>query len=95
MLLQGYTDRSATAEVCFVLCDETGHYVFTGSTAGTISDEPRGKKGFGWDPIFIPDGCTQTWGEMNATAQRETSMRREALLKLQTHLQKNYQNYGL
>lgn len=90
-LLDGYTDRSAKAEVCFVLCDAGGTHLFKGSRSGTIAERPRGEKGFGWDPIFIPEDYEQTWGEMDVEQQRNTSMRREALQKLQTYLEENYQ----
>lgn len=86
-ILTGYTDRSATAEVCFALCDENGVKIFKGDIGGTIADIPRGEKGFGWDPVFIPKGCDKTWGEMDAEEQKETSMRRIALKKLQAYLE--------
>jgi non-canonical purine NTP pyrophosphatase (RdgB/HAM1 family) len=85
-LLNGYSDRSATAEVCFALCDERGVKTFKGSIEGTIAKEPHGEEGFGWDPVFIPKGHKQTWGEMDAEQQKETSMRRLALKKLEAYL---------
>lgn len=90
-LLDGYEDRTARAEVCFVLHDENGPHFFKGSIDGTISTEPKGEKGFGWDPVFIPNDYEQTWGQMDIDQQRDTSMRREVLLKLQTFLGENYQ----
>jgi XTP/dITP diphosphohydrolase len=44
-----------------------GHEVkhFTGRIDGTIPSEPRGEKGWGWDSIFIPDGQTLTYSEIN------------------------------
>lgn len=89
-ILDGYDNRSAKAEVCFALHDESGQRLFKSSVNGTIATAPRGERGFGWDPIFIPDGYGQTWGEMNADQQRNTSLRREALLKLQDYLEANY-----
>ena len=85
-LLDGYEDRSAHAEVCFAYCDENGVQVFKGDIRGTIAKESRGAKGFGWDPIFIPEGCDITWGEMDIEQQKKTSMRRVALKKLQSFL---------
>jgi XTP/dITP diphosphohydrolase len=86
-LLDGYDDRAAVAEVCFALCDENGVKVFKGSMEGTIASEPRGKRGFGWDSIYIPKGYEQTWGEMDIDQQKDTSMRRIALKKLQEYLE--------
>lgn len=86
-LLDGYNDRSVTAEVCFALCDEKGVKIFGGEVEGVVAPKPRGEKGFGWDPIFIPKGYEQTWGEMDDGQQKETSMRRIALKKLQAYLE--------
>ena len=57
---------------------------------GTIAESPRGERGFGWDPIFIPGGKTKTWGEMDVEEQRETSMRRIALKKLEEYLKQRF-----
>lgn len=89
-LLAGFTDRGATAESCFALCDETGVHLFSGQRRGTIALSPRGVTEFGWDPIFIPEGETKTWAEMSSEEQRATSMRRLALEKLQIYLEEHY-----
>lgn len=81
-LLDSYEDRSATAEVCFCIYDEHGHHTFRGQIQGTIGLSPKGDTGFGFDPIFIPDGYDKSWGEMNAEEQAATSMRKIALAKL-------------
>ncbi len=39
---------------------------FEGRVDGTIVWPPRGKQGFGYDPIFLPDGFSRTFGEMNS-----------------------------
>jgi len=85
-LLDAYPDRTARAVVCFAFCDESGVQHFSGSVSGSIADAPRGEEGFGWDPIFIPEGYDETWGEMDVERQRETCMRRSALRKLQRGL---------
>ena len=51
-----------------------------------IAKSPQGERGFGWDPIFIPEGFTKTWGEMSPEEQKETSMRRMVLKKLEAFL---------
>jgi len=86
-LLDGYKDRSATATVEFAYCDESGVKVFSGSMNGTIAEHPKGERGFGWDPIFIPDGCDKTRGEMNEEEWVETGMRKIALEKLKKFLE--------
>jgi len=85
-LLDGYNDRSAKAEVLFGLYDGQELRTFYGCAEGSISETPRGERGFGWDPIFIPKGHNKTWGEMTPDEQKETSMRRIALKKLEAEL---------
>lgn len=86
-LLDG-KDRTAIAEVMFGLHDGTACHLFSGSMQGRIAETPRGEHGFGWDPVFIPEGHDKTWGEMTLEEQKETSMRRIALTKLQTFLER-------
>lgn len=85
-LLDGYSDRTATAQVKFGYFDGTELRVFEGGVTGMIASVPRGEHGFGWDPIFIPEGKTKTWGEMSDDEQKETSMRSIALAQLETFL---------
>ena len=85
-LLDGAEDRSAQAKVCFCLYDGKDFKIFEGEMNGTVAGLPKGERGFGWDPIFIPEGKTKTWGEMDAEEQKETSMRRVALKKLEEYL---------
>ena len=88
-ILNSYEDRSALAEVCFGLYDGSKLKIFEGQIEGIIAEVPRGERGFGWDPVFIPKGYKKTWGEMDAEEQKETSMRRIALLKLEAYLKNN------
>ena len=48
---------------------------FEGRINGTLVWPPRGDQGFGYDPMFLPDGYTRTFGEMSA-ARRSTACRR-------------------
>lgn len=86
-LLRAHDDRAAVARVVFGLYDGSDAVrMFEGEAKGSIADQPRGREGFGWDPIFIPDGWTRTWGEMSPEEQLQSSMRRQALQKLQAYL---------
>lgn len=85
-ILNDYDSRRALAEVCFGLYDGEKLHIFEGKMKGVIAKHPRGKRGFGWDPIFIPEGQSKTWGEMSRKEQKETSMRRTALKKLEEFL---------
>ena len=55
---------------------------FPGYSEGTISREPRGKSGFGYDPVFIPKGYKTTFAEMPGDAKDKLSHRGKALEKL-------------
>lgn len=85
-LMDHYAERSAVAEVAFGLYDGEKFETFTGEIMGKIADRPQGSAGFGWDPIFIPDGHDKTWAEMDREEQIKTSMRRIALKKLEDYL---------
>lgn len=85
-------DRTATAMTTLVYCDKSGTpFVFQGIINGTISTEERGTNGFGWDPIFIPDGTSKTFAEMDESEKNSLSMRKIALLKFKAWLDKTQQ----
>ena len=60
--------------------------IFEGYVHGTLCFPPRGTNGFGYDPIFIADGCSQTFGEMPSADKHAISHRFAAFQKLQTFL---------
>ncbi len=90
-LLDGFDDRSAVAEVEFGFCDGEEVRVFRGQMKGIVAEAPRGEVGFGWDPIFIPDGHSKTWAEMSGDEKHATSMRKIALEELGKFLEDHYQ----
>jgi XTP/dITP diphosphohydrolase len=55
--------------------------VVEGECRGAITDTPRGKSGFGYDPLFVPDGYSQTFGEMDPDLKNGLSHRGAALRK--------------
>ncbi len=61
---------------------------FEGICKGEITLEPVGENGFGYDPVFIPEGSTKTFAEMNITEKNEYSHRRKAVEKLVAYLKK-------
>ncbi|MHA1684005.1 MAG: RdgB/HAM1 family non-canonical purine NTP pyrophosphatase [Promethearchaeota archaeon] len=86
--------RKAYFEACDCLFyEETGRImIFTGRVDGTISTSERGKNGFGFDPIFIPDvpgGNTRTFAEMRPGEKVKLSHRTRALEKLKEFLLNN------
>jgi XTP/dITP diphosphohydrolase len=88
-LLLGYDNRAAVAETCFAVCDESGVHLFKGTCKGRVADFPKGD-GYGWDPIFIPEGSELTWAEFDIDQQKGVSMRRLAIEKLQVYLEAHY-----
>ena len=63
--------------------------VFEGICKGTIIAERRGISGFGYDPIFIPEGATETFAEMTMAEKNRFSHRKKAVEKLTTYLKNN------
>lgn len=59
---------------------------FSGEVEGTIIDAPRGSGGFGYDPIFVPNGFAQTFGELPTTIKNQLSHRARALSQAKSFL---------
>ena len=74
-------NRNASVSTCIAYADETGVYTFLGAIQGEIASAPRGKNGFGYDSIFIPEGHKKTYAEMSSEEKNSISMRKIALLK--------------
>lgn len=79
-LLEGAGDRSAFFEARIAYHDGKKVSVFRGVCKGTISIEPRGSSGFGFDPIFVPEGRSQTFAE-NIQLKNKLSHRYISLLE--------------
>jgi XTP/dITP diphosphohydrolase len=60
--------------------------IFEGIVEGQIADRPRGRHGFGYDPIFIPNGLERTFGELAPAEKNQLSHRARALEKLRGFL---------
>jgi len=79
-------DRDATAIVIFGYYDGKKLLYGEGRTKGTIAAKPRGKNGFGWDPIFIPEGQNKTHAEMTVEEMDPINLRRFAIEDLEQKL---------
>jgi len=76
------SDRSAKFVCALALSDPAGHVdVFEGEVHGHLVFPPRGDKGFGYDPIFVADGMSQTFGEIEPAAKHAISHRARAFAK--------------
>jgi XTP/dITP diphosphohydrolase len=84
--LQPYSDRSAQFRTVIFLIMDNKEYFFEGICKGKICLEPKGEKGFGYDPVFIPDGADKTFAEMTMTEKNQYSHRKKAMDKLVTFL---------
>jgi len=88
--LAGTRDEARRARfVCaMAIADEKGEIRFLaeGVCEGKISRSPRGANGFGYDPIFVPDGFKQTFGELSSTVKGEISHRARAIKKIMRFL---------
>jgi len=77
--LRGNADRSAyyQATICFISAEEIVY--FEGRCPGVIAEEPRGTGGFGYDPLFLPDGYKQTFAELPIGIKNSISHRGKAV----------------
>jgi XTP/dITP diphosphohydrolase len=89
-LLGNSKNRKARFRTVIALILEKKEYLFEGIVNGTIIKEKRGIEGFGYDPIFLPDGKTRTFAEMELSEKNTISHRALAFEKLKKFLV----NYG-
>ena len=85
-LLGSTENRKARFRTVIALIFEKKEYLFEGVVTGTIISEKRGKEGFGYDPVFIPDGKKQTFAEMELDEKNTISHRARAFEKLREFL---------
>ena len=79
----GAEDFSAKFVCVLCLAWPDGHEeFFAGEVHGRLDFPPRGAHGFGYDPIFVPDGFSETFGEMDSAKKRSLSHRARAFDKL-------------
>lgn len=74
-------DRSARFRTVIAFVDGKHEHLFEGIVAGRIIEEKRGVKGFGYDPIFVPDGFLKAFAEMELEEKNSVSHRGRAIRK--------------
>ncbi|WP_129595573.1 non-canonical purine NTP diphosphatase [Seramator thermalis] len=80
--LEGISDRHAAFRTVIALLIGDEQYFFEGAIHGKIIDEKRGESGFGYDPVFVPDGYGQTFAELGEDTKNNISHRAIATTKL-------------
>lgn len=84
--LRGVTDRKAHFSTVIALIQGEEMLTFEGRVDGTITETPSGTDGFGYDPIFRPDGHEETFAQMSADQKNAISHRGRATAQLIQHL---------
>jgi XTP/dITP diphosphohydrolase len=80
-------NRKARFRTVISLIWKGTEYLFEGICTGTITDERKGAGGFGYDPVFMPEGSTRTFGEMTLAEKNKYSHRKKAADQLVLFLQ--------
>jgi XTP/dITP diphosphohydrolase len=80
--LSGINDRKARFRTVICLYLKGQQHLFEGVCTGNIIGEKKGDKGFGYDPVFIPDGAEKTFAEMITNDKNRFSHRKKAMDKL-------------
>lgn len=86
--LEGCTQRTAQFRTVFALILNGNEYCFEGILRGTIAYQVLGEGGFGYDPIFIPEGYQKTFAQMSSTEKNNISHRAKAAKQLADFLEK-------
>jgi len=88
--LKGVAERSARFRTVISLLIDGKEYFFEGAVEGFIIDHKLGSGGFGYDPVFVPDGYSQTFSEMEPEIKNSISHRGKAIEKLANFLKTNF-----
>jgi XTP/dITP diphosphohydrolase len=80
--LKGKTKRKARFKTVIALIYKGEEHLFEGIINGSIAEEKKGNQGFGYDPIFIPEGFDQTFAELSSEIKNNISHRAIALEKM-------------
>ncbi len=85
-----YNNHKISTETLLAYYDGAKVEYFSGICAGTIPESPRGDQGWGWDPIFIPEGFDLTYGEMEPVEATKIRSYRIAVEKFREFLKSNH-----
>lgn len=88
--LTGKSNRKAQFRTVIALIINGEEKLFNGIVKGTISEEKMGNSGFGYDPIFIPEGFSESFAQMGSDMKNSISHRYRATEQLNKFLKENY-----
>lgn len=84
--MEGKTNRKAQFRTAICLIEGGVEHLFEGVVKGEIIEEKRGASGFGYDPVFMPEGYTETFAEMGSEEKNRISHRARAVQALCAYL---------
>ena len=82
------TNRSAQFRTVITLLIDEDIYIFEGIVKGQIAKSPKGSNGFGYDPVFVPEGYTNSFAELTLEEKNKISHRALAFRKMIDFLKK-------
>lgn len=85
-MMANESNRKAIAKTAVGFYDGKNCHIYTGEIKGKVAKKIQGQNGFGWDPIFIPDGHKKSFAEMTPVEKNRISMRYLAMVKLKEEL---------
>ena len=89
--LTGKNNRNAQFRTVIALIIKGEEKLFNGIVKGTITEEKRGNSGFGYDPIFVPEGFSESFAQMSGDMKNSISHRYRATEQLSNYLKENYE----
>lgn len=88
-VLKNETNRKAQFKTVICLLMNKEYHYFEGECPGEIITEKRGAQGFGYDPVFVPEGSNKSFAEMTMEEKNKFSHRKKAFAKLLLFLKEN------
>jgi XTP/dITP diphosphohydrolase len=86
--MKGIENRKARFRTVVAMIFSGKEFFFDGTVEGVITHEPFGTEGFGYDPIFLPDGCSETFAQMGHALKNSISHRARAFQEISDFLKK-------
>ena len=88
--LTGKNNRNAQFRTVIALIINGEEKLFNGIVKGTIATEKKGESGFGYDPVFVPEGYSESFAQMSSEKKNSMSHRFRATQQLGDYLKENY-----